>query len=349
MQVIIMNKLKTEEMKKQIVSFTRKKQYGFDSDTVKNLFIKKKRDGKQYHPNSFMYNIIHTGADTGYVDEDGYEDAIRTTVRSYTNNKESAIILFKRFDAYVRNKTGMEFHVHYPPIPLNSTFERLMFISKYIQDQKAQISALEDILWVSSRTIETDIRKLRGMDEDPIQICGKQYILPEMIRENDRISSMPSTVHPLFLTCNLTEVIITLEGLKVMAENPALKGYALKTAGDIWEQLSDIARDRILYVVSELMISDKDWYLSLGKHGDHSFWPEKYVSRFGHNCMLDCLKNDKPCYIEYLDEDGETKIIHVDQVTKYVDHRFTIRIGDQTLKLDGNRIIRSTLTIEEIM
>lgn len=344
-----MNRIRTEELKKMIVAFARRKQYGFDNDTVKNLFIKKTCDGKQYHPNSFMYNIIHTGADTGYVDEDGYEDAIRTTVRSYTNNKESAIILFKRFDAYLKHQTGTEFHIHYPPIPLNSTFERLMYISKYIQNPKAQISALEDILWVSSRTIETDIRKLRGLDEDPIQICGKKYILPEMIRENDHISSMSSTVHPLFLTCNLTEVIITLEGLKAMAENSALKGYALKTAGDIWEQLSDIARKRILYVVSELMISDKDWYIALGKHGDHAFWPEKYVSRFGHNCMLDCLKNGKPCYIEYQNDNGETKIIHVDQVTKYVDHRFTICIGGQTLELDGDRIIRSTLTIEEIM
>ena len=61
-------------------------------------------------------------------------------------------------------------------------------------------------------------------------------------RDKDRVA-LPSSVHPLFLTSNLTEVIITLKGLKAMSKQPALKGYAMKTANDIWEQLSQRAKD----------------------------------------------------------------------------------------------------------
>ena len=169
-----------------------------------------------------------------------------------------------------------------------------------------------------------------------------------MKRENDRVS-LPSSVHPLFLTSNLTEVIITLKGLKAMSKQPALKGYAMKTANDIWEQLSQRAKDRILEVTSELMVEDTEWFASLGTGNQHTFWTERTCSAAGRNSVMECLKNGMPCYIEYRQEDGAEKIIHVDRIERWNGNTCTIRIGETVMELSLASVIRSATTPEELV
>ena len=343
-----MNTLPLQTMQELTVSFTRKKFMKYKPATVKNLLIKKNSDNNTFSNTSFMYHLIQECGIRNTVDEDVYGRAVMQTVKGYTSSKESAISIFKELTAYIKNRKDVVFHVEYPPIPLNSTFERLMFIAKYIQDPDARISDLEDILWISSRTIDDDLAKLHGYDDDPIQIAGKQFVVEDMKRENDRVS-LPSTVHPLFLTSNLTEVIITLKGLKAMSNQPALKGYAIKTSNDIWEQLSKRAKDRIMEVTSELMVEDTEWFASLGTDNQHTFWPERTCSAAGRNSMMECLKNGMPCYIEYRKEDGTEKIIHVDRIERWDGNTCTIRIGKTTMELSLASVIRSATTPEELV
>ena len=77
-----------------------------------------------------------------------------------------------------------------------------------------------------------------------------------MVRQRGRIQ-FTTTVHPLFLTFNITQVIATLKGLKHMCEDPILGNYALISAKSIWQQLSDYAKKRILYVTEHLLPDDK--------------------------------------------------------------------------------------------
>ena len=122
--------------------------------------------------------------------------------------------------------------IDFPPIPVSNTFERLMFIAKYLQGKDSKISDLPDILWVSNRQIETDLSRLRGLD-DPIQVCGKKFYIPDTEREDGRIT-FQSTAHPVFLAENLTQILIMLKGLKAMAENPMFRPYAESSAKEIW-------------------------------------------------------------------------------------------------------------------
>lgn len=260
------------DLEKLIVEFSERKHNPYKKSTVKNLFLKKGKNGNNYDEHSFAYIIGNLSRSAnGIIDESVYAGAVMQTVKSYLSSKETAIDLMKRFTAYVERNTGHQFIVNYPPIPINSSFERLMFISKYLQNPEAEISKLQDILWFSDRTIDDDIAKLRGLDNDPIQICGRKYTIKDITRENDRVRDMASTPHPFFLTCNITQVIVMLKGLKAMADNPAMNGYAMKTASEIWEQLSDMAKDRISFVTSELMPDDEEWFHSLGNMGDDTF------------------------------------------------------------------------------
>ena len=174
-----------------------------------------------------------------------------------------------------------------------------MFIAKYLQDPRHSISELPELLWVSQKTVSEDIKRLSGNHDDPIQVCGKPFIIDEMERNRDSVH-FPSTAHPLFLTPNLTQVLVTLKGLREMADYPLYAGYARTAASDIWEQLSDYAKSRIRFVLSELLPEDLDWYESLRKSEDGLFLSEARCS--GHNVVLDCIKNGKAFCAEYADD-----------------------------------------------
>ncbi len=286
---------------------------------------------------------------SSYQDSDCLGVNIRESVRMLPRGKETAIEVYRRFVAFLQEK-GVEVSVDFPPIPIENSFERLMFIAKYLQDEDAKISDLPDILWVSERTIDDDLLRLRG-EKDPIQVCGRSFFIPESDRSKGRLRSA-STAHPLFLTENLTQVIIMLKGLRAMSENPLYARYAEATAADIWQQLSDYAKKRIHYVLGELMPEDLGWYESLEPCGD-SFSSETQCSVSG-NVWLDCMKNDKPFFAEY-QEDNKTvfykncRFVPGSYRATNTGIVFNVECDDGLRTIESDRIIRSAYTIEELL
>ena len=290
----------------------------------------------------------------------GYEESeylplnIKDCVQKYTSTKDTAIELFKDLVAYLEKK-GVDIpEIKWPPVPVSNTFERLMFIAKYLQEKENRISDLTDILWVNRRTVEDDLSRLRG-NIDPIQVCGKKFCIPDMNRKDGRIY-FPSTAHPIFLAENLTQVLILLKGLKEMAENPLYRPYAEETIGEIWTQLSPYAKDRICYVLREMLPEDCEWYLSLGdRYDDNHFHSEEDVSRksfINTNVVLDCLKNGKSFCAEYQDE--EEIHFYKDCVIEEGSYRsgpsgIVVNCSEGRVRLELDNIIRSTYTIEELV
>ncbi len=236
-----------------------------------------------------------------YYDSDFLESNIKGSVRAYTRDKNTPIEIYKKFVKWLNDKHGLNVTVNFPPIDSGNSFERQMFIAKYLQNHDAKISDLEDVLWVSSRVIESDLARLRG-HEDPIQVCGRTFTISNFERKYDR-AEFASTAHPMFLTPNLTQVITMLKGLKILAEDPLYRQYATYSAIDIWAQLSDYAKERILFVFSELLPEDLRWYESLEKRKEDSFYTERRCGYYHGNVILDCLKNGKTFHMDY-EEDG---------------------------------------------
>ena len=278
------------------------------------------------------------------------EENMRNSVRSCVRGKDTAIQTYKKFVTYLQGQ-GVDVDVTFPPIPVDNSFERLMFIAKYLQDPQARIADLPELLWVSERTIEADLSRLRGVD-DPIQVCGRQFVIEDTERSSGQLR-FASTAHPIFLTENLTQVLVMLKGLKQMAENPLYEQYAEACAADIWEQLSDYARQRIHYVLTDLLPEDLSWYEDLEKPDEDAFYTERRCSVDG-NVWLDCLKNDKPFCAEYQEDEG--RVIYTN--CRFV-HRAIPRGSrerghavecDQGLKIfTDSRVLRSCYTLEELM
>ena len=226
-----------------------------------------------------------------------------------------------------------------------------MFIAKYLQDENAKISDLEGILWVSNRTIDQDLQRLYRGSADPIQVCGCPFFIPGGERVKGQMRT-PSTAHPLFLTENLTQVIVMLKGLHIMAENPIYTRYAEATAADIWQQLSGYAKRRICFVLSELLPDDLHWYEKLSG-SDGSFVTERDCSVKG-NVLVDCLKNGKAFCVEYRDDDG---VIFYDDCHivpgsyQFSGRSISVEVNSRQGKktLESDRIVRSAYSVEELV
>ncbi len=274
-------------------------------------------------------------------------DTIPKTVISYTHNKSTAMGVFKSYLEFLKKEYNFDAEIIFPPIDSSNSFERQMYIAKTLQNSDKTVEDLSKELWVHERTIEDDLLRLRGKTNDPIQICSIPFIIRESQRKNGRFS-FASTAHPFFLTYNLTQVICTLKGLKLMCDEPAMKKYALLSARSIWQQLSDYAKDRIIYVLTNLLPDEVNWYKCLETLNEEMFYTEyECGSSSGPGIIMDCIKNGKACFIEYCEEDNaiflnNCRIIRGSYTGESV--KVSCDQGEFTLLLD--KVLRSAYSVD---
>ena len=321
-------------------------------------FVKKNHRYKSY--SKIYKNVLLGGKLYSLNVRKGYEESeylpvnIKKCVMKYTSTKDTAIDLFKDFVQFLSDN-GVEVPpVNFPPIPVSNTFERLLFIAKYLQNEDNKISELHKILWVSERQIEEDLSRLRGM-VDPIQVCGKKFYIPESetSRKDGRIY-FQSTAHPIFLAENLTQVMVMLKGLKEMAANPLYKPYAEASAREIWAQLSTYAKERLHFILGELLPEEYEWYEALSmEDDDHHFPSERDISKprnSGADVLLDCMKNGKQFCIEYKDDDG----VHLYkdclmEERSYGNGGIVVNCSAGRVRIQFDKVIRSAYTVEELV
>jgi hypothetical protein len=250
-------------------------------------------------------NIINKKID----DSDAQEAigiAIKESVKSYTRDKSTAVNVYKDFVSFISETYQINISVEFPPV-FSSAFDRQMYIVKELHEKSKSIADIEDKLWVSNRTIEEDLAKLRS--DVGVSILERKVRIRGVERLEGRIE-FESTVHPIFLALNLTQVVVLLQGLKYMAGDRAYKEYPLKLSVNIWNELSDYARRRIKQVTNMLSM-DLSWYEELDSmSSEELFYTEhecSYEEREGN--ILDFLKNGKKCAIEYISNGGEIKIL----------------------------------------
>ncbi|HSL86394.1 MAG TPA: hypothetical protein VK861_05630 [Bacteroidales bacterium] len=327
------------ELSKAITKFMSKRNFNdtfkyssFTENTVRNLL-----------------NSLSKEYGDDQLDAAQMEYAIRETVMTYSSSKSSAVVIIKKFLDFLKKEYGFNAQITFPPIDISNTFERMMFIAKRLQDPEYKIDSLTNELWVGQRTIEDDLARLRG-NKEPIQILGKRFIIDETKRSKGRIT-FDSTAHPFFLTFNLTQVITTLKGLKAMCEEPALKNYAMVSAVSIWQQLSEYAKNRILYVMENLIPDDISWYKGLESSDEKMFRTEYQCgSTEGPGVLMDCLKNGKLCFVEYQNEEGDIQFLTSCRIVprSYDGNGVEVDCDQGVKRLHFDQVLKSAYTEEEL-
>lgn len=232
--------------------------------------------------------------------------AIKQSVKTYTNKKENAIMVYKDFLAFLEKEYKVIIPIVYPYI-YSSEFDRQMFIVKEFHEKGCSISYLEERLWTSARTINEDIRKLRKSGE--INVLG-QGVTMAWLNQDRAAKELHSTAHPLFLMPNLTQVVVMLNGLQVMAQNESYRDYAEYLAATIWNELSGYGRKRIL-AVSDILSLDKAWYEKIGKMEAGSLFRTEWEcsNEEGSKNIVYFAKSGDDCSIAYTDDEGREQVI----------------------------------------
>lgn len=281
-------------------------------------------------------------------ESDTYALATQEYVSGLMSNKDTFIAVYKAYNQFMHDEYGLEININYPPIPVSNTFERLMFIAKYLQDENNKVSDLENILWSSERTIAKDLAKLQDNDDDPLQVCGQKFVINGIERSRGHVA-FESTAHPFFLTCNLTQVIAALEGLRMMSERQEFYGYAMPTARNIWKQLSDYGKKRIFDVMETLLSTDTTWYRSLDQDEERAYQTERECCVTGGDILMYCLKGneDRLCNVEYRDGKKSEFLTDV-KVLNYNADGWRVLVGGKERVLNSQRIIKSSFHKENM-
>ena len=120
-------------------------------------FARKKRAPSAIYDMKTARNLLVGDGEAALKQQEAYEDSeylaynIKQSVRAYARNKDVAIRIYKDFLAFLRAKSGVDIPVQFPPISISNTFERLMFIAKYLQDPRHKTTDLPELLWISQK------------------------------------------------------------------------------------------------------------------------------------------------------------------------------------------------------
>ena len=203
------------------------------------LFLEQRRkEGKYRRQLSFISSLLNENILTVQL--------IEENLRKMKTGKENMYQLVMDFYAYCQNRgICIETDLH-QKIAVDDPSQRRIAMIKYLQNHTCTTSQLADVFMLDERTVRNDLLLL----EQGIPVKAK------IIHEGWKHSMNPS-MHPIFLTLDLNEIIAMTIGLVQCASlQPLFQQQYLSIARNIYNQLSDYAKGRIAHMIEMNDIQD---------------------------------------------------------------------------------------------
>jgi hypothetical protein len=267
--------------------------------------------------------------------------AIKDSVSSYTRKKLNLINIYKQYIDFLQSEYGIKVDIKFPPV-FNNDFDRQMYIIKSLHQRRYSAAELGEELWLSERTITNDLVAM----EDGISILGQQMRITRV--ENVYHQKGLNTIHPIFLSANLTQVVVMLKGLESQAQDQAYREYAVRLAANIWRELSDYGRQRILDIYQKLNLNP-EWFDLLEERRNNSLYSSEAGCSYeqGAGNVLDYLKNGKPCTIE-IRTGKNTKILADCRIRDYSGDEITVEHASALQHIPIKSVVKVTRYSQEI-
>ena len=228
---------------------------------------------------------------------------IERYVCSLNSQKESTRIMMLKLFAYIKNNGGpaIESEVLSQPI-YDSTLERRLEIAKYLH-RPHNNTEIESHFRITERTRRKDIKALK----DGIEAFGSTICLDITDNEYGQ-KECTTTVHPIFLPLNLTEVhALTVYLPKVLERYGVNRQIVMDIIERIKSQLSDYACEKLRierpddvsndYYNDEMMAKQRKYvidYLAKSGNSCRFTWKgEEYTGQIRHvsNGYAVCLRD----------------------------------------------------------
>lgn len=228
--------------------------------------------------------------------------AVEESVKATASGKRAVIARYKAFISWLNRNTTDTIAVAWPPVDTDSRFERLMYIMRTLHECPPNVAqTLADRLWISTRVIEDDLSSIRYADAtSDNSFLDTSFVINGVTRSRGSVHFL-STVHPLLLMENLTCVVVLLQSLLEKANQIASREWAMMTAGHVWRQLTDYAKDRVerairnAYPEGDPALVRFETLLREPLQG--SFVAEEDVRQHAVSQMMYCFKAGLPCRV----------------------------------------------------
>lgn len=258
------------------------------------------------------------------------------TARSYTGSKESIVNVLMHIKKILLTE-GIMVDLEKPNFNYSNQIERQIHLIKFFHpDENHSLGDAENELWMYNK--EKLIDDINDISYGNLSFLGNRIKL-NYDRNNDEISCS-STGHPIIMVENLTQIIVQLEGLRMMAKGP-MKEYAIATIRTILNQLSDYALERIEYVLDNLVGVDSSFYFDIIDGEEDLFFDENKCSSIkGVGAALSFLKNNKNFYIAY--KQGDKTAIRYCKFNRYTGFEYLDLVDlntDESFLVQGEEVI----------
>lgn len=244
-------------------------------------------------------------------------DALFSLYTKVTRSKEKARQRILSFVRYLLDHHKIELILDESLTKENmSALERQVDLLKTLQKGMTKGQLLDHYV-VTRKVIEGDLDKLiMGT-----KILGQHVKIRNYQRQKGELTYQ-STVHPIFLPLNLTEVYFLFTGLKSLAQGRedsiAAERYD-HLANRIYSQLSDYARERI-----ERRAREDDMDLP----------PEKEFQKYNESIDEEVMaKGSKKDALMYLFKSGEKCTIHLSNAAREIIHNCYVRLAGESLNI----------------
>lgn len=267
-------------------------------------------------------NIIKTTNKEAYSND--IEESIKSSIEATKKfgKKVSCKNIYDEFVDCINERFDFKVNINDLNLKIPETpEERCVYILRETERKlegknKKSLADMAKELGCSTRNLQKDVKE---MTEQGFKLLGMSI---KLVDNRDEIFQLDSTPHPVILMQNVSQLFVQLEGLRAMENTEALKNIAHSTAIDIWNQLSDYARDKILDVAGKIEKDQKPvkWYLSLDEDGN---WQSRFTSERYHigestkSKLMYHFKCGEEAIITYIGNDGKHNTVNDCRVKNY--------------------------------
>ena len=173
-------------------------------------------------------------------------------------------------------------------------FERQLEIAKFLHEPKTPAEISEHFN-IDSRTVRADIKQL----EDGIEVLGSTIRIEK--EKKGRLISYKTTVHPVFLPLNLTEVYAMTVYLDKVIESRDPNAQIIRDISRrIKSQLSD-------YAWSKLFPNEKKY------HENNDYINDQILAQSRDGIMCYLMKSGRKCKFIYKNEEFVGKLVPIEK------------------------------------
>lgn len=218
-------------------------------------------------------------------------------IQEYTKNKQKINDEIKDFIIFICSKYDIKIDIdaYFPDLNYMEKPIRMIELLKYLQDQPKTRENIAEHFNISNTKLSADLSELQ---DGSYSFLG--YKMKIDLKWGD--NTYNSTIHPVFLPLNLSEVYALTIGLKQAGKGTVYKDIFNYISDSIYNQLSAYGKRRISNKAKEL-----DLYFNNIVEKTYRYEPDepdKYLKQKRSQMLSYYLKSGALCKVEYDTDEG---------------------------------------------